>query len=88
MGNKVTTDLANEIEKLNEKIGMPSITEMGVTEDMIPQLVAHAATDPSNLTTPRLPSWKNGKNSFLRQCRNSLKNCMINGLVCFHICHE
>ena len=66
MGNKVTTDLANEIEKLNEKIGMPSsLKEMGVTEDMIPQLVAHAATDPSNLTTPRLPSIDEWEKLFL-----------------------
>ena len=66
MGNKVTTDLANEIEKLNEKIGIPaSLSEMGVTEDMIPQLVAHAANDPSNLTTPRLPSLEEWEKLFL-----------------------
>jgi alcohol dehydrogenase class IV len=29
---------------------------MGVTEDMIPWLVDHSTTDPSNQTTPRLPS--------------------------------
>ncbi len=66
MGNKVTTDLADEIEKLNEKIGMPaSLSEMDVTEDMIPQLVAHAANDPSNLTTPRLPSLEEWEKLFL-----------------------
>ena len=34
---------------------------MGVTEDMIPGLVVHSMTDPSNATTPRLPAqeeWK------------------------------
>ena len=64
--DRVTTDLANEIEKLNEKIGMPaSLSEMDVTEDMIPQLVAHAANDPSNLTTPRLPSLEEWEKLFL-----------------------
>ena len=56
MGKNQSSDLANEIEKLNEKIGMPgSLAEMGVTEDMIPELIAHAMTDPSNITTPRVP---------------------------------
>ena len=38
---------------------------MGVTQYMIPQLVAHAATDPSNLTTPRLPSIEEWEKLFL-----------------------
>ena len=42
-----------------------SLSEMGVTEDMIPQLVAHAATEPSNLTTPRLPSLEEWEKLFL-----------------------
>ena len=50
----------------NENIGMPSnLTDMGVTEDMIPKLVAHAITDPSNLTTPRLPSQEEWEKLFL-----------------------
>ena len=58
MGKNESIDLANEIEKLNEEIGIPSnLAEMGVTEDMIPKLVAHAITDPSNLTTPRPVSY-------------------------------
>ena len=66
MGNKVTTDLADEIEKLNEKIGMPaSLSEMDVTEDMIPDLVVHSMTDPSNMTTPRLPSQDEWEKLFL-----------------------
>ena len=66
MGMNESVDLANEIEKLNEKIGLPSgLEEMGVTEDMIPELVAHSITDPSNLTTPRLPSQKEWENLFL-----------------------
>ena len=66
MGKNESIDLANEIEKLNEKIGLPSgLAEMGVTEDMIPDLVAHSITDPSNLTTPRLPTQKEWENLFL-----------------------
>jgi len=57
MGKNDSTNLANEIRKLNENIGIPSgLAEMGVTEDMIPELVTHSITDPSNLTTPRLPN--------------------------------
>ena len=37
MGKDESTDLAEEIEKLNEKIGLPNgLAAMGVTEDMIP----------------------------------------------------
>ena len=66
MGKKESTDLANEIEKLNEKIGLPSgLAEMGITEDMIPGLAAHSITDPSNATTPRLPSADEWEKLFL-----------------------
>ncbi|HJM59497.1 MAG TPA: iron-containing alcohol dehydrogenase, partial [SAR86 cluster bacterium] len=57
MGKPESTDLPVEIEKLNEEIGLPSgLKDMGVTEDMIPDLVEHSMADPSNATTPRLPS--------------------------------
>ena len=66
MGKDESTDLAEEIEKLNEKIGLPSgLAAMGVTEDMIPALVAHSMTDPSNMTTPRLPSQDEWEKLFL-----------------------
>ena len=66
MGKDESTDLADEIEKLNEKIGLPSgLAPMGVTEDMIPDLVAHSMTDPSNMTTPRLPSQDEWEKLFL-----------------------
>ena len=66
MGKSESTDLANEIEKLNEKIGLPSgLAEMGVTEQMIPDLVAHSMTDPSNMTTPRLPDQDEWEKLFL-----------------------
>ena len=66
MGKSESINLATEIEKLNERIGMPSnLSEMGVTEDMIPDLIAHAMTDPSNITTPRVPSLEEWEKLFL-----------------------
>ena len=66
MGQDESIDLANEIEKLNQAIGIPNnLKEMGVTEDLIPSLVAHAKEDPSNLTTPRLPSQEECEELFL-----------------------
>jgi alcohol dehydrogenase class IV len=66
MGKNESIDLANEISRLNEEIGIPSgLAEMGVTEDMIPELVTHSITDPSNLTTPRLPNEEEWEKLFL-----------------------
>ena len=66
MGKDENVDLADEIEKLNEVIGLPKgLGEMGVTEEMIPNLVAHSMTDPSNATTPRLPSQEEWEKLFL-----------------------
>ena len=66
MGDSESINLANEIEKLNEKIGMPiGLSEMGVTEDMIPELITHAMTDPSNITTPRVPTLEEWEKLFL-----------------------
>tara|TARA_B100001059_G_scaffold66798_1_gene63433 strand:+ start:5294 stop:6427 length:1134 start_codon:yes stop_codon:yes gene_type:complete len=66
MGQNESIDLANEIEKFNQSIGIPiNLKEMGVTEDLIPSLVAHAKEDPSNLTTPRLPSQEEWEELFL-----------------------
>lgn len=66
MGISESTDLAGFIEELNKKIGLPSnLSKMGVTEDMIPWLVDHSTTDPSNQTTPRLPSKDEWERLFL-----------------------
>ena len=66
MGQDESIDLANEIEKLNEMIGIPAnLKEMGVTENLIPNLVAHAKEDPSNITTPRLPTQEEWEELFL-----------------------
>jgi len=66
MGMPESTDLADYVERLNESIGLPkNLTEMGVTEDMIPWLSEHSATDPSNATTPRLPTLTEWESLFL-----------------------
>ena len=66
MGKSESADLADEIEKFNDKINLPSgLKEMGVTEEMIPELVEHSITDPSNVTTPRLPSPEEWEQLFL-----------------------
>jgi alcohol dehydrogenase class IV len=66
MGKDSSVDLADEIEALNQEIGLPNgLAAMGVTEEMIPDLVAHSMTDPSNATTPRLPNQKEWERLFL-----------------------
>ena len=58
--------IEGEIEALNQEIGLPNgLAEMGVTEDMIPGLVVHSMTDPSNATTPRLPTQEEWEKLFL-----------------------
>ena len=53
-------------EALNQEIGLPNgLAAMGVTEEMIPGLVAHSMTDPSNATTPRLPNQNEWERLFL-----------------------
>ena len=66
MGKSESADLADEIEKFNEMISLPTgLKEMGVTEEMIPELVEHSITDPSNVTTPKLPSPEEWEQLFL-----------------------
>lgn len=66
MGKDKSNDLAEEIEILNKAIGLPGgLKEMGITEEMIPGLVAHSMTDPSNATTPRLPTQEEWEKLFL-----------------------
>lgn len=54
MGLKENQDIAEFIEGLNERIGLPaSLGEMGVTEAMLPELVQHSVTDVMTYTNPR-----------------------------------
>ncbi|MEN8723115.1 MAG: iron-containing alcohol dehydrogenase [Alphaproteobacteria bacterium] len=53
MNAKSADTVADEIEALNEKLGLPSsFGEMGITTDMIPDLVAYASTDLAHYTNP------------------------------------
>ena len=66
MGKKDSSDLSEIVELLNIEIGLPvGLKEMGVTENMIPSLVEHSETDPSNATTPRLPNRDEWEKLFL-----------------------
>ncbi|NIJ40749.1 alcohol dehydrogenase class IV [Parvibaculum indicum] len=54
MGLKQTADVAEEIEALNQRLGLPkNLKEMGVTEDRIDYLSAHAARDVCTFTNPK-----------------------------------
>jgi 4-hydroxybutyrate dehydrogenase len=53
MGLSARTDVAHANLALNRRIGLPaSLAEMGVTEEQVPQLAAHAAEDLASRTTP------------------------------------
>lgn len=54
MGLKQTADVAEEIEALNQRLGLPkNLKEMGVTEDRIDYLADHAARDVCTFTNPK-----------------------------------
>ncbi len=57
MGLPEGADLAEAIEALNARIGLPAnLSEMGLTRDRLPELVEYAMMDFANATTPRKPS--------------------------------
>jgi alcohol dehydrogenase class IV len=63
-------DLAGFIEALNADIGLPgSLREMGVTDEMIPRMVAGAQKDHSTATNPRPV----GEADFLALFREAMK---------------
>jgi 4-hydroxybutyrate dehydrogenase len=54
MGLKAGADLADTIQDLNGRLGLPSgLAAMGVTDAMVPGLAAHATADPCTRTSPR-----------------------------------
>jgi len=54
MGLKPGADLAEAIEGLNARIGLPAnLKAMGVTDDMVPGMVEHATADICTFTNPR-----------------------------------
>ena len=57
MGLPEISDLAEVIENLNHEIGLPkNLGEMGITEEMIPELSQHSLVDPCIYTTPKIPN--------------------------------
>ncbi|MFL2704788.1 MAG: iron-containing alcohol dehydrogenase [Gammaproteobacteria bacterium] len=66
MGLKPSSDLAETVEDLNEKIGLPkNLKEMGVVADMIPGLSAHSVSDVCSLTNPIIPSQEDYEKLFI-----------------------
>ncbi len=54
MGLPADADLAVEIEQLNANIGLPSgLREMGLSEDLIEDMVPHAVNDLATMTNPK-----------------------------------
>ena len=54
MGLPPNADLASEIEQLNADIGLPgSLGEMGLSEDLIEDMVPHAVSDLATMTNPK-----------------------------------
>ncbi|MBP79658.1 MAG: hypothetical protein CL926_10355 [Deltaproteobacteria bacterium] len=57
MGLPSDADLAREIEKLNSDIGLPGgLSEMGLSDDMISDMVPHAVNDLATMTNPKAVS--------------------------------
>ena len=57
MGLPKISDLAEVIENLNHEIGLPkNLGEMGITEEMIPELSQHSLVDPCTYTNPKIPN--------------------------------
>jgi len=53
-GLPADADLAGEVEKLNARLGLPAnLREMGVTDDVLPAMVAGAVVDHSTPSNPR-----------------------------------
>ena len=66
MGIHKSKDLSEEIEKLNQTIGLPkNLEEMGITSDMIPELSQHSLDDLCTLTNPRILDLKDYERLFI-----------------------
>ena len=66
MGLGASADIADHIERLNERINLPpSLGAMGVTEEMIPSLTAHCLGDICHILAPRQPTEEEYRELFL-----------------------
>lgn len=67
MGLTEGADIAEFIEGLNERLGMPkNLATMGVKEGMLPELIQHSLTDLMTFTNPRPVTEKDYEAMFLR----------------------
>ena len=65
MGLQENADLADSIQSLNERIGLPAnLSDMGVTEDMFGGLIAHCFEDFCHAIAPRQPDEKQYRQLF------------------------
>jgi alcohol dehydrogenase class IV len=66
MGLPESSDLAEVVENLNNQIGLPrNLGEMGIVEDMIPDLAQHSVVDVCSFTNPVIPSLEDYENLFV-----------------------
>ena len=66
MGIPESSDLAEVIENLNSEIGLPqNLGEMGIVEDMIPDLAKHSVVDVCSFTNPVIPNLEDYEKLFV-----------------------
>jgi alcohol dehydrogenase class IV len=66
MGLPESSDLAVVIENLNNEIGLPkNLGEMGIVEDMIPELAQHSVVDVCSFTNPVIPTLEDYEKLFV-----------------------
>ncbi|MEC7126168.1 MAG: iron-containing alcohol dehydrogenase, partial [Pseudomonadota bacterium] len=54
MGLAANADLAKAVERLNADLGLPrGLSEMGLTEELIEDMVPHAINDLATMTNPK-----------------------------------
>jgi len=66
MGLSESPDLAEIVENLNSEIGLPrNLGEMGIVEDMIPDLAQHSVVDVCSFTNPVIPTLQDYEKLFV-----------------------
>ena len=66
MGLSESSDLAEIVENLNSEIGLPrNLGEMGIVEDMIPDLAQHSVVDVCSFTNPVVPTLQDYEKLFV-----------------------
>ena len=66
MGLSESSDLAEVVENLNNQIGLPqNLGEMGIVEEMIPDLAQHSVVDVCSFTNPVIPTLQDYEKLFV-----------------------